>query len=614
MTSGIVGIDFGTTNSLVSFMDGDRPSLVPNARGARSTPSVVALSSKGDVLVGESAKNQALLNPGDTVLGVKRLLGDTSTVTMGGRDYRSAEIAALILGSLRADAERHLGRSIEKAVVTAPANFSEPARRALMEAGRIAGLEILRILNEPTAAALARAWHTADIAADSGAKLLLVYDFGGGTFDVTILRQDGRECAVLASRGDGRLGGMDLDRELVARAKAVFAERFDLEVDRDRLLVQQVSDQAERAKIELSERPEATIALPFALRSGDGGLVHPQFAISREEFEVLAGPFIERTMELTARALSDAGIEAAKVDRLILSGGSSRIPLVRRLLGERFGLKPEGAVNPEEVVALGAAVESALVDGSERLRVRDVVSRTYGVEIDGGRFVPLIRKNSPVPSSRQRMFTTVTDDQDSVEVHVLQGESAKVADNLSLGRFLLSGLNPAAAGVPRIQVDFTIDESDILHVSARDLETGLEQAIRIVDLQRGVSDESAASLAAKARELAERLSALAASSPQEGALVAEVADAVSRGRAAAESDGEGRLRILRAELEGLVGELLSRGAKPALAEVAASGSSRPERVVAAGQEKAAAAKQERAATAKQENAATGRRPAKGRNP
>ncbi|HUX42244.1 MAG TPA: Hsp70 family protein [Rectinemataceae bacterium] len=565
MTSGFVGIDFGTTNSLVSFMDGDRPTIIPNARGDRSTPSVVALSSRGEVLVGESAKNQAFLNPDNTVVGIKRLLGASETVRMGGKDYRPAEIAALLLAALRADAERHLGRSVDRAVVTAPANFSEPARRALREAGRLAGLRIERILNEPTAAALSRAWlgveegKTAS-SSDEG-RLLLVYDFGGGTFDVTILRQRGRDCAVLASCGDGRLGGMDLDQELVAKAKAYFAAHFGLDVDSDRLLAQQLADQAERAKIELSELSETTIALPFAFRSGDGGLVHPQLSVSRAEFEAIAAPFVERTLELTARALADAKIEASKIDRLILSGGSSRMPLVRRILAERFGLKPEGAVNPEEVVAMGAAVESALISGSDRLQVRDVVSRTYGVEIDGGRFVPLIRKNSPVPASKQRMFTTVSDDQDSVEVHVLQGESARVADNLSLGRFLLAGLRPARAGAPRIQVDFTIDESDILHVSARDLETGIEQAIRIVDLQRGVSDESAASIAAKIQELSERLAVLASQAPLGGALGSEISDAVARGRAAAESDGEGRLRVFRAELEGLVGELLARGVR-----------------------------------------------------
>jgi molecular chaperone DnaK len=572
MTGGILGIDFGTTNSLVSFMDGDRPALVPNARGSRTTPSAVALTARGEFLVGESAKNQALVNPESTVLAVKRLLGDEGDIVMGGKKLRPSEVAALILSALRADAERHLGRAADKAVITAPAHFSEPARRALLEAGRIAGFEILRILNEPTAAALARAGLEAGRdAATKASGLLLVYDFGGGTFDVTVLSQEGRECRVLASRGDGRLGGIDLDRELYTRAAAVFSEGYGIDLEADRRLPQQLAEQSERAKIELSERGEASIVLPFATRAADGGLIHPELAVTRGEFEALALPWVEKTLELTAKALAEAGVAASEVGRLVLSGGSSRIPLVRRLIAERFGLSPAGAINPEEIVALGAAVEGALLGGSERLKVLDVVSRTYGVEIDGRRFVPLIRKNSPVPAVKQRMFTTVADDQDSVEIHVLQGESPEVDEDLSLGRFLLAGLRTAPAGVPRIAVDFSIDESDILHVSARDLETGIEQAITIVDLGRGADGEGADILASKSRRLADRLEELLDAAPVDRALEAEVRNAVERGRAASETEGEGRLRILRAELEGLVGELLSRGAKTGRREKTAAG-------------------------------------------
>jgi molecular chaperone DnaK len=494
---------------------------------------------------------------------------------------RPAEIAGLVLGSLRADAESHLGKGVDRAVVTAPAHFSEPERRALLEAGRLAGLEIVRVLNEPTSAALARAWSAIRLDSfpasrpsavakgfpgagmtltSTGRRILLVYDFGGGTFDVTVLSQEGRDCSVLASRGDGKLGGIDLDGEIYRRAARIFLERDGLDVSSDPLLAQQLSEQSERAKIELSERREATMALPFAFRSADGSLLHPEVTITRDEFEESALPFVERSLELTARALSDAGIGVKDIDGLVLSGGSSRIPLVRRLIEERFGLKPEGAINPEEIVALGAAVESALMSGSERLRVRDVVSRSYGVEIDGGRFIPLIRKNSPVPASRKRLFTTVTDEQDSVEIHVLQGESARIADNLSLGRFLLAGIRPAIAGAPRISVDFGIDESDILHVSACDLETGVAQAITIVDIDRGAGAESAEALVEKIGLLVARLEALHAGSRLDSSLGAELREIIERGRASRAGDGEGRLRILRAELEGLVGELLSRGA------------------------------------------------------
>ncbi len=566
----VIGIDFGTTNSLCAWLDGDRPAIIPNARGARATPSVVAVTARGETLVGESAKNQALVNPADTVAGVKRLLGSGKLITLGGRSWRPEEIAALILSSLKADAERHLGTEVERAVITAPANFSERERRALLEAGRLAGLEVLRIVNEPTAAAVARAWSlqlagrggavTSSEAAD--ARLILVYDFGGGTFDVTVLRQAESDCVVLASRGDGRLGGTDLDRELFSRAAAAFAAEYGLDADADRLLAQALAEQAERAKIELSERLEAAMSLPFALSPARGNeaakVVHPVHTISRVEFEAIAAPYVERSLELAARALDDAGLAPSDVDVLVLSGGSSRIPLVRRLLKERLGLDPAGGIDPEEIVALGAAVEASLASGSQRLRVRDVVARTYGVEIDGGRFVPLIRKNSPVPSLRSRVFTTVADGQDSVEIHVLQGDSPQAAENLSLGRFLLSGVRPARAGEPRIKVDFGIDESDILHVEAVDLDTGAVQAISIADLDRGAQAESPADLVDKVRLLATRIAELAAGLSLEAGLAAELEEAARRASAARVNQAEGELKLLKAELEGLVGELLAR--------------------------------------------------------
>ncbi|MBL8965586.1 MAG: Hsp70 family protein [Spirochaetaceae bacterium] len=585
----VIGIDFGTTNSLCAWLDGDRPSIIPNARGERATPSAAAATAKGEILVGASAKNQALVNPENTVAGVKRHLATGGLLHMGGRNWRPEEIAALILASLKADAERHLGRDVEQAVITAPANFSERERRALVEAGRLAGLEVIRIVNEPTAAAVARAWaaapavpgaapgngpaaapgggSSADPGGAAAAQLILVYDFGGGTFDVTVLRQEGVDCKVLASRGDGRLGGTDLDRELFRRASEAFAAEYGIDVGADRLLAQALVEQAERAKIELSERLEATMGIPFALAPGkDGGpdrVVHPLHQLSRADFEAIALPYVERSLELTALALADAGVAPSSVDLLVLSGGSSRIPLVRRLIKERFGLEPAGGINPEEIVALGAAVEATLVQGSERLRVQDVVSRTYGVEIDGGRFVPLIKKNSPVPAARSRVFTTVSDSQDSVEIHVLQGESGRAGENLSLGRFLLSGIRPARAGEPRIRVDFGIDESDILHVAARDLDTGAVQAISIADLDRGAVAEAPAELADKARLLAGRIAELKIGLPVESGLESELEEAAARARAARADAPEGELRLLKAELEGLVGELLARKSEAA---------------------------------------------------
>ena len=578
----VIGIDFGTTNSLCAFLDGDRPAIIPNARGMRSTPSVVAATPKGEYLVGESAKNQALVNPENTVSGVKRLLGSTGLLSMGGRSWRPEELVAMVLGSLKKDAERHLGREVEEAVIAAPAHFSDRERRALVEAGRLAGLEIRRVVNEPTAAAVARAWAmlgkaeaskaAADAAPRRGASgsIVLVYDFGGGTFDVTLLEQDGADCSVLSSRGDGRLGGQDLDAQLRRLAASAFREEYGLDVDADRFLAQQLSEAAERAKIELSERDQTVIGIPFAVAGGK--VVHPALPLSRERFEELALPFVERSVELALRALEDARIPAASVDQLVLSGGSSRIPLVRRVLKERLGLEPEGGVNPEEIVALGAAAWAALASGSDRLRVRDVVSRTYGVEIDGGRFVPLIRKNSPVPASKSRVFTTVQDRQDAVEIHVLQGEGSAVSENLSLGGFLLSGIRPAQAGEPRIRVDFSIDESDMLQVEARDLDTGAEQAIAIADLDRGASADSREELRRKAELLAEGLVELKSGLVLERGLEAEIDELRERVRAVASAQAgacaatgsaqeEGELRLLKAELEGLVGELLARRAE-----------------------------------------------------
>jgi molecular chaperone DnaK len=558
----VIGIDFGTTNSLCAWLDGDRPAIIPNARGARFTPSVVARSAKGDILVGESAKNQALVNPERTLSGIKRLLGSGGLLALGDATYRPEELVAFVLGSLRRDAEAHLAAEVRRAVISAPAHFSDKERKALSEAGRIAGLEVLRIVNEPTAAAVARAWDARGDAAEAARRILLVYDFGGGTFDVTILSQEGSECSVLASRGDGRLGGSDLDRELRRMAAARFA-REGLDVDSDRYLAQQLAEAAERAKIELSERGEASVSLVFA--ASGGRVLHPSLDLTREGFEEIAAPYVVRSVDLAEKAIADAGLKVGDIDALLLSGGSSRMPIVRRMLEERLGLAPEGAINPEEIVALGAAAWASLVDsdggraGGERLRVRDVVSRTYGVEADGGLFVPLIEKNSPVPASKSRVFTTVSDGQDSVEIHVLQGESPASSEDVSLGRFLLAGLRPAKAGAPRIRVDFEIDESDMLRVSASDLDTGAAQAISIPALSREGADETLETLAMKARMLAERLASLRQGLDLERGLSAELDDMESRVRAL--PSDEAALRLLEAELEGLVGELLARRAE-----------------------------------------------------
>jgi len=568
--SPIIGIDFGTTNSLCAWLDGERPAIIPNARGARSTPSVVAMTGRGETLVGESAKNQAYINPENTIAGVKRLLGGEGLLSMGGKLWRAEEIVALVLGSLKRDAEIHLALDVSQAVITAPAHFSDRERRGLAEAGRLAGLDVVRIVNEPTAAALARAWAAvrpdgsvlASGVVGAQKNLVLVYDYGGGTFDVTVLERNGGDCRVLSSRGDGHLGGADLDRELRALASRFFKTE-GLDLDSDRFLAQELAGAAERAKIELSERDETSIALAFA--ASGGKIIHPVFELSRSQFENIARSYVERSIELVEKALRDASVSKEELGSLVLSGGSSRIPLVRRMLKERFGLEPEGGVNPEEIVALGAAVSAALSSGDrhagDRMRVRDVVSRSYGVEIDGGAFIPLVRKNSPVPSTYSRVFTTVSDDQDSVEIHVLQGESKLASEDLSLGKFLLAGIRPAKAGLPRIKVDFAIDESDMLHVSAVDLGSGAEQAISIADIGRGASDESGEVLARKTSLLVERIAELRLGLKLERGLESELDEATLRARRILDSSpkgAEGEIRMLKAELEGLVGELLAR--------------------------------------------------------
>ncbi len=559
----VIGIDFGTTNSLCAWLDGDRPAIIPNGRGARFTPSVVARSAKGDILVGESAKNQALVNPERTIAGVKRLLGGSGLLALGDARYRPEELAAFILGSLRLDAERHLGGEVRQAVISAPAHFSDTERKALAEAGRIAGLEVLRIVNEPTAAAVARAWDGRSRDMAGRKAVILVYDFGGGTFDVTVLSQEGAECSVLASRGDGRLGGADLDRELRRMAASRFAEE-GLDVESDRHLAQQLAEAAERAKIELSERGEASIAMVFA--ASGGRVLHPSLDLSREEFEGIAEPYVARSVDLARKAIEDAGLRPKDIDELVLSGGSSRIPLVARMLRERLGLEPQGGVNAEEIVALGAAAWAGTLGGGgsgggPRLSVKDVVARTYGVEADGGVFVPLIRKNCPVPARRSRVFTTVSDAQDSVEIHVLQGEGGSASDNASLGRFLLAGIRPARAGEPRIRVDFEIDESDMLRVSASDQDTGKAQAISLPARSREAAAERPGEQSRKARLLADRLEELRRGLELERGLAAEIDEIAGRARSLADEPDPAELSLVKAELEGLIGELLARRAE-----------------------------------------------------
>lgn len=551
---GVIGLDFGTTNTLCAWMDGDIPVIIPNDRGERATPSAIARTERGELLTGSSARSQALADPRSALFGVKRLLGKARTVTLGNFSSTPEAMAAAILTKVRADAERYLGFDIDSAVITVPARFGDPQRRAVRDAATKAGIRTARIMNEPSAAALARAWAAAR---DESERLVLVYDFGGGTFDATVLRSKGGSCAVLASEGDDALGGMDIDTALYHHVANRFRSDFGIDPDADPYLSRLLVDLCEKAKIELSSRDEAIVAVPF-LRGSDG-LVHPSVNISRTDFERIAAPFVDRSLALVRRVLETAGARSSDVGALVLSGGSSRIPLAQRSLNDLIGLRADPRVNPEEIVALGAAVEAARIEGRlAGLSFTDVVSRTFGLEIDGGKFVPLIKKNEPLPSSGRRIFTTVDDYQRSVELHVLQGDEPKASDNVSVGRFLLPGIRMAARGEPRIAVEFSIDESDMLLVRARDMDTGAEQSIAVFDgaLDSRSPHDRVLALAQIARRESEGLTL-------DAALSAELDELL---RAASSCAGDDQKAAMTATLlEGLLSEFSARSSLAPLA-------------------------------------------------
>ena len=564
---GIIGLDFGTTNTLCAWMDGDIPVIIPNDRGERATPSAIARTDRGELLVGSSARSQALADPRSALFGVKRMLGKARTVAFGNSSSTPEELAAAILDKVRRDAERYLGFDVDSAVITVPARYGDPQRRAVRDAAAKAGIRTARIMNEPSAAALARAWAASR---DESERMVLVYDFGGGTFDATVLRSKGGSCAVLASEGDDGLGGMDIDTALYHHVAERFLAEFGIDPDADAYLSRLLIDLCEKAKIELSSRDEATIAVPF-LRGADG-LVHPSVQIHRTEFERIASPFVDRSLALVQRVLDMAGSRASDIGALVLSGGSSRIPLAQSCLCDMIGLKADSRVNPEEIVALGAAVEAARIEGRlGGLSFTDVVSRTFGLEIDGGKFVPLIKKNEPLPSSGRRIFTTVDDFQRSVELHVLQGEEPQAKANVSVGRFLLPGIRMAARGEPRIAVEFSIDESDMLLVRARDMDTGAEQSIAVFDggLDSRSPHDRVLALAQIARRESEGLKL-------DAALSAELDELL---QAAASCAGDDQKAAMTATLlEGLLSEFSARAALAPLTRLASddAGARRPE--------------------------------------
>ncbi len=469
----IIGIDLGTTNSCVSVMEGGEPTVITNPEGARTTPSVVAFTKTGERLVGQVAKRQAITNPDRTISSIKRDMGTDRKVAIDDKNYSPQEISAMILQKLKADAESYLGETVTQAVITVPAYFSDAQRQATKDAGKIAGLEVLRIINEPTAAALAYGLDK-----DTDQKIM-VYDLGGGTFDVSILEIGDGVFEVLATSGNNRLGGDDFDDKVMNYLADEFQKENGIDLRQDKMALQRLKEAAEKAKIELSGVMSSNVNLPF-ITADTTGPKHLDITITRAQFDSLTADLVEKTMEPTRNALRDAGLAAGDIDKVLLVGGSSRIPAVQEAVQKFIGSEPHKGINPDECVAIGASIQAGVLSGDvEDLVLLDVTPLSLGIETMGGVFTKLIERNTTIPTKKSQIFSTAADNQTSVEVHVLQGEREMAAYNKTLGRFNLSNIPPAPRGVPQIEVTFDIDANGIVNVSAKDLGTGQEQKITI---------------------------------------------------------------------------------------------------------------------------------------
>ena len=488
----IIGIDLGTTNSCVAVMEGGNPNVITNSEGARTTPSVVAFQKDGERIVGQVAKRQAVTNADRTIMSIKRKMGTSEKVTIDGKAYTPQEISAMILTKLKQDAESYLGETVTQAVITVPAYFNDSQRQATKDAGKIAGLEVLRINNEPTAAALAYG------VSDTGKKVM-VYDLGGGTFDVSILDIDDGVFEVLSTNGDTHLGGDDFDQAIINYLLDEFKKTEGVDLSTDKMAMQRLKEAAEKSKIELSTTTTSNINLPFITADATGPK-HMDITLTKAKFDELTADLVARTLTCIRNAMNDAGLNASQIDEVLLVGGSSRIPAVQEAVKKEMGKEPNKGINPDECVAVGAARQAGVLGGEETgVLLLDVTPLSLGIETMGGVFTKLIERNTTIPTNKSQIFSTAADGQTSVEVHVLQGEREMAAYNKTLGRFQLTGIPAAPRGVPQIEVTFDIDANGIVHVSAKDMATGNSQNVSITastnltdeDIDKAVKDAEA---------------------------------------------------------------------------------------------------------------------------